>query len=63
MFSLSGVSGAATAAAEQRLRIFKMAADDNDWVAGAHLPFPGIGHVHAGQGRYFWAPINYSIPE
>jgi glyoxylase-like metal-dependent hydrolase (beta-lactamase superfamily II) len=51
------------AAATQRLRIFKMATDGNDWVAGGHLSFPGIGHVRAGQGRYFWAPISYSIPE
>jgi glyoxylase-like metal-dependent hydrolase (beta-lactamase superfamily II) len=51
------------AAAAQRLRIFNMAVDGNDWIAGGHLSFPGIGHVRAGQGRYFWAPINYSIPE
>jgi glyoxylase-like metal-dependent hydrolase (beta-lactamase superfamily II) len=51
------------AAAEQRLRIFKMAANGNDWIAGGHLSFPGIGHVRAGQEGYLWAPINYSIPE
>jgi glyoxylase-like metal-dependent hydrolase (beta-lactamase superfamily II) len=51
------------AAATQRLRIFKMAADGNDWVAGGHLSFPAIGHVRVGQGQYFWAPISYSIPE
>jgi glyoxylase-like metal-dependent hydrolase (beta-lactamase superfamily II) len=51
------------AAAEQRLRIFRMAADGNDWIAGGHLSFPGIGHVRDGQEGYLWAPINYSIPE
>ena len=51
------------AAAEQRLRIFKMAAAGDDWVAGGHLSFPGIGHIRAGEGRYFWTPANYSIPD
>ena len=50
------------AAAEQRLRIFKLASDEDWWIAGGHLSFPGIGHVRAGQGRYFWAPANYTIP-
>jgi glyoxylase-like metal-dependent hydrolase (beta-lactamase superfamily II) len=50
------------AAAEQRVRIFKLASDGDWWVAGGHLSFPGIGHVRAGQGRYFWAPANYTIP-
>jgi glyoxylase-like metal-dependent hydrolase (beta-lactamase superfamily II) len=49
-------------AAEQRLRIFKLASDEDWWVAGGHLSFPGIGHIRAGQGRYFWAPANYTIP-
>ena len=50
------------AASEQRLRIFKMASADDLWVAGGHLAFPGIGHIRAAQGRYFWAPANYTIP-
>jgi glyoxylase-like metal-dependent hydrolase (beta-lactamase superfamily II) len=53
----------AKAAAEQRLRILKMAADSGDWAAGAHLSFPGIGHIRAAQGRYFWIPVNYTIPQ
>jgi glyoxylase-like metal-dependent hydrolase (beta-lactamase superfamily II) len=51
------------ASIEQRLRVFKMAAHGDEWIAGAHLPFPGIGHVRAGEGRYYWIPIDYSIPE
>lgn len=51
------------AAAEQRLRVFKMAADSDYWVAGGHLPFPGVGHIRAGDGRYFWIPANYTIPK
>jgi glyoxylase-like metal-dependent hydrolase (beta-lactamase superfamily II) len=50
------------AATAQRLRVLKMAADKGDWVAGAHLAFPGIGHIRAGEGRYFWIPANYTIP-
>jgi glyoxylase-like metal-dependent hydrolase (beta-lactamase superfamily II) len=52
----------ATTAAEQRLRIFRMASDHDYWVAGAHLSFPGIGHVRAGHKRFFWIPANYTIP-
>lgn len=30
-------------------------------VAGAHLPFPGLGHVRAdGDGRYAWVPVEYA---
>ena len=50
------------AAAEQRLRVFKMAADKDCWVAGGHLSFPGIGHTRAGQGHYLWIPADYSMP-
>jgi glyoxylase-like metal-dependent hydrolase (beta-lactamase superfamily II) len=50
------------AAAVQRLRVFKMAADNDYWVAGGHLSFPGIGHIRASQNRYFWVPLNYMIP-
>ncbi|MDR1854082.1 MAG: MBL fold metallo-hydrolase [Azoarcus sp.] len=28
-------------------------------VAGAHLPFPGIGHVIAEKNGYRWAPVEY----
>ncbi len=31
------------------------------WVAGAHMPFPGIGHVHAeSNGSYTWVPVEYT---
>jgi glyoxylase-like metal-dependent hydrolase (beta-lactamase superfamily II) len=50
------------AATAERLRVFQMAASENDWVAGAHLSFPGIGHIRSGEGRYYWVPINYAIP-
>jgi glyoxylase-like metal-dependent hydrolase (beta-lactamase superfamily II) len=51
------------AAAEQRLRVFKMATETDCWVAGGHLSFPGIGHIRAAQDRYFWIPLNYATPQ
>lgn len=50
------------AAAQQRLRIFGMAADNDYWLAGGHISFPGIGHVRFKQDRYWWSPANYTIP-
>ena len=50
------------AAAKQRLRVFNMAADNDYWVAGSHLSFPGIGHVRSRQEGYLWVPANYGIP-
>jgi glyoxylase-like metal-dependent hydrolase (beta-lactamase superfamily II) len=50
-------------AAQERLRVFKLAAQDESWVAGGHLAFPGIGHIRAGEERYFWLPANFSIPQ
>lgn len=45
------------AARRQRLRIFREAARDHEWIAAAHLSFPGIGHIHA-QGQGFrWVPV------
>ena len=52
----------AKTAAEQRLRVLRIAADNDYWVAGSHLSFPGIGRVRAVDGRYFWIPVNYAIP-
>ena len=50
-----------TQALQQRLKAFSDAADGGYWVAGAHLPFPGIGHLrHAGKG-YRWIPANYTV--
>lgn len=52
----------AKAAAAQRARAFRDAAREGYWVAGAHLPFPGLGHVRAEGQRYIWIPANYEIP-
>jgi glyoxylase-like metal-dependent hydrolase (beta-lactamase superfamily II) len=46
-------------AAAQRKTEFADAAAHGDWVAAAHLPFPGIGHLHAAGSGYVFVPINY----
>lgn len=50
------------AGAAQRARIFKLVANENYWLAGAHLPFPGLGHVRSEGSGYRWAPVDYPIP-
>jgi len=48
-----------SAAAAQRARQFASAAAQRRLVAGAHLPFPGIGHVRPEASGYSWVPLNY----
>jgi glyoxylase-like metal-dependent hydrolase (beta-lactamase superfamily II) len=49
------------AAVATRKKLLAEAAAAKLWVAGAHLPFPGVGHVRAeGDGRYAWVPAEYS---
>lgn len=50
----------AAAAAEQRQKVFAEAAAHGDWVAGAHLSFPGIGHLRGAAKGYEFVPANYS---
>jgi glyoxylase-like metal-dependent hydrolase (beta-lactamase superfamily II) len=50
-------------AAEERVRVFKMAADGGYGVAGGHLPFPGMGHLRAAEGGYVWMPATYRLPQ
>ena len=46
-----------------RYKVFNLAAKHKWLVAGAHLPYPGIGHVRSnGDGTYAWLPIPL-IPE
>ncbi|MGA4210269.1 MBL fold metallo-hydrolase [Ralstonia nicotianae] len=42
-----------------RRRLFVEAAHDKLWVGGAHLPFPGLGHVRKDGKAYAWVPIEY----
>ncbi|MGM0833358.1 MAG: MBL fold metallo-hydrolase [Pseudomonadota bacterium] len=48
---------------EQAIRtretVLESAAEDKHWVAGAHMPFPGIGHVVKGEDGYRWVPIEF----
>lgn len=44
-----------------RMKLFNWTAKDALLVAGAHLPFPGIGHVRAdGKNSYTWVPIDFA---
>ena len=47
-------------AAIERKKAFSEAAKQGYWVAGAHLSFPGIGHLRAKDEGYVWIPVNYS---
>lgn len=54
------------AAAQERKRVFAEVASRGDWVAGAHLPFPGIGHLRTPGGAppapsasYTFVPVLY----
>lgn len=49
--------GEATAA---RAKAFGQVARERTLVAGAHLPFPGLGHLRASGTGYQWVPVDYS---
>jgi glyoxylase-like metal-dependent hydrolase (beta-lactamase superfamily II) len=40
-----------------RERAFADAAEKGYWVAAAHIPFPGIGHVRRADEGYVWEPL------
>ena len=50
----------ASQAASERTKAYADAARARYLVAGAHLPFPGIGHVRAERGVHVWVPIDYN---
>jgi glyoxylase-like metal-dependent hydrolase (beta-lactamase superfamily II) len=44
-----------------RLKLLADAAKQGYWIAGAHLSFPGVGHVrNVGPNSYAWIPVSYS---
>ena len=47
------------AAAAQRQKQFARAETSRRLVAGAHLPFPGIGYLRAENRGYTWVPLDY----
>jgi glyoxylase-like metal-dependent hydrolase (beta-lactamase superfamily II) len=51
----------AKSAQAQRKRVFADAAKNGYLVAGAHLSFPGIGHIRANGRGYAWIPVDYML--
>lgn len=49
----------AKAAIASRRLAFDRAAQQQLWTAGAHLPFPGIGHIRADKPGYAWVPVEF----
>lgn len=43
-----------------RNKIFADAAKKHTLIAGAHLPFPGIGQIHVAGKGYNWVPVQYA---
>ncbi len=46
-------------AALTRQRVLAEAAKGKLWVGGAHLPFPGLGHVRRDSVGYAWVPVEF----
>ncbi|MDO5102604.1 MAG: MBL fold metallo-hydrolase [Lautropia sp.] len=46
-------------AIKTRKRMLARASQNGWWVAGAHLPFPGIGHVAKDRQGYRWLPAEF----
>ena len=42
-------------------RILSMAAAEKPFVAGFHMPFPGLGFVEQAAGGYRWVPVSYQL--
>lgn len=49
-----------TQAIATRRAVFADAAQHERWIAGAHLPFPGLGHVRRDGQAYTWVPAEYA---
>jgi glyoxylase-like metal-dependent hydrolase (beta-lactamase superfamily II) len=48
-------------AVRTRKRILDMVEVDKLFVAGFHMPFPGIGIVEKSAGGYRWVPVSYQL--
>lgn len=44
----------------ERQKLFAAAAKDGFLLAGAHLSFPGVGHLRADGKGYDWLPVNFT---
>ncbi|CAD2244020.1 MBL fold metallo-hydrolase [Xanthomonas arboricola] len=61
--SLEADSDRSKAIASRR-RLLAQAADGRWWVAGAHLPFPGLGHVRREGKAFAWVPTEFgAVPQ
>ncbi|CAI8732732.1 MBL fold metallo-hydrolase [Kosakonia quasisacchari] len=47
-------------AVKTRENVLAQVAREGDWVAAAHIAFPGIGKVMKADNGYRWVPVNYS---
>lgn len=47
-------------AVRTREAVLESAVEDKHWVAGAHMPFPGIGHIVEDVDGYRWLPIEFA---
>ena len=47
-------------ARQSRKAAFDLAATDRTLIAGAHLPFPGLGHVGRAGSAYAYVPLPWS---
>ena len=48
-------------AAATRKRILDMVATDKLFVAGFHMPFPGVGYVETSPAGHRWVPVSYQL--
>jgi glyoxylase-like metal-dependent hydrolase (beta-lactamase superfamily II) len=56
-----GFDSDAKEAAAARKQEFADAAQQRYMIAGAHLPFPGLGHIRNDGKAYTWVPVNYTV--
>lgn len=47
-------------AIQSRKAILQQAAQQGWLIAGAHLPFPGLGHIRKDGRQYSWVPVEFS---
>ncbi|MDB5749394.1 MAG: fold metallo-hydrolase [Massilia sp.] len=55
-----GFDGDQKAAAAARKKLFDAAAKDGSIIGGAHLQFPGLGHLRSEGKGYRFIPVNYT---
>lgn len=55
-----GFDGDQKAAAAARKKLFDAAAKDGSLIGGAHLQFPGLGHLRTEGKGYRFVPVNYT---